>query len=455
MPNTVLWLRRDLRLADHPALKAAHTESDGGRVLPLFVLDHRLWDGAGAARRAWLCASLESLQARYDGALVVRSGPPAAVVAQVAREVGSPSVHVTAESTPFGRRRDAAVRAALEGDGRRLEATGTAYAVGPGTVLNGSGAPFQVFTPFSRAWRRHGWPAPAKIPRKLRFLGSVESEELPEAGDAEDVPRLPRSGEPAALEHWHDFLDAGLRRYDQDRDRPDLDGTSQMSAHLRYGEIHPRTLLADIAAHPETRKKGAERYVTELCWREFYADVLWHRPDSAWHDLKPALATMVYDEPGERFEAWKRGRTGYPVVDAGMRQIASQGWMHNRMRMITASFLVKDLHVHWSHGARHFLSLLRDGDVASNSHGWQWVAGTGTDASPYFRIFNPVTQGTKFDPGGDYVRRYVRELQHLPGASAHEPWKVPGGYDGAYPQPIVDHAVERAEALRRYEAARA
>lgn len=451
----MLWLRRDLRLADHPALGAAHTESDGGRVLPLFVLDHRLWDSAGAVRRAWLSASLESLQARYDGALVVRTGSPATVVPEVAREVGSTSVHVTAESTPFGRRRDAEVRAALEAEGRRLEATGTAYAVGPGTLRSGGGTPFQVFTPFSRAWREHGWPGPARIPRKLRFVESVESEELPEADDAEsDVPQLPRAGEPAALEHWHDFLDEGLRRYDERRDRPDLDGTSQMSAHLKYGEIHPRTLLSDIAAHPDTRKKGAERYLTELCWREFYADVLWHRPPSAWHDLKPALAAMVYDEPGERFDAWRAGRTGYPVVDAGMRQIVAQGWMHNRMRMITASFLVKDLHIHWSHGARHFLSLLRDGDVASNNHGWQWVAGTGTDPSPYFRIFNPVTQGKKFDPKGDYVRRYVPELEHLLGAAAHEPWTAPGGYERGYPPRVVDHAAERAEALRRYEAAR-
>jgi deoxyribodipyrimidine photo-lyase len=225
-----------------------------------------------------------------------------------------------------------------------------------------------------------------------------------------------------------------------------------MSAHLKYGVVHPRTLLADVVAHPGP---AAERYRSELCWRDFYADVLWHRPESAREALRPDMARLRVDEPGERFRAWQEGRTGYPVVDAGMRQLLAEGWVHNRARMIVASFLVKDLHVAWQFGARHFMHWLRDGDLASNNHGWQWVAGTGTDPAPFFRIFNPVTQGLKFDPDGDYVRRYVPELRHLPGGAAHEPWKHPDGHAHGYPARIVDHAAERAEALRRYEEARA
>ncbi|MGZ4687979.1 cryptochrome/photolyase family protein, partial [Oryzihumus sp.] len=221
---------------------------------------------------------------------------------------------------------------------------------------------------------------------------------------------------------------------------------------------HPRTLLADVGdadALGDHRSEGAARFTTELAWREFYADVLWHQPRSAWHDLRPALAGMTYESPARLVEAWRHGRTGYPAVDAAMRQLLAEGWMHNRMRMVTASFLTKDLHVWWPVGARHFLEHLIDGDVASNNHGWQWVAGTGTDASPYFRVFNPVTQGLRFDPQGDYVRRYVPELRHLPGKSVHEPWKHEDGYLHGYPEPIVDHAEERHEALRRYDAVRA
>ena len=227
--------------------------------------------------------------------------------------------------------------------------------------------------------------------------------------------------------------------------------------HLKYGEIHPRTILAELADHPGSDSEGARRFVTELAWREFYADVLWHRPRSAWRDLRDTLEGMDYDEGPETaalVEAWQQGLTGYPFVDAGMRQLRAEGWMHNRVRMVTASFLVKDLHVWWPSGARYFLDHLRDGDLASNNHGWQWVAGTGTDASPYFRVFNPVTQGVKFDPDGDYVRRWIPELAHLSGAAAHEPWRAADGYDHGYPERIVDHAEERRETLRRYDRAR-
>ena len=221
----------------------------------------------------------------------------------------------------------------------------------------------------------------------------------------------------------------------QERDRPDLDTTSRLSAHLAWGEVHPRTLLADLIAHPDASGPGAQQFLGELAWREFFADVLWHRPASAWSDLRPELADMQRDAAGAEVEAWRAGRTGFPLVDAGMRQLAARGWMHNRVRMVTASFLVKDLHVSWQVGAQHFLDRLVDGDLASNTGNWQWVAGTGVDAAPYFRIFNPVSQGLKFDPHGDYVRRWVPELAHLPGAAAHEPWRHPDGYAHGYPPP--------------------
>ncbi len=220
--------------------------------------------------------------------------------------------------------------------------------------------------------------------------------------------------------------------------------------------MHPRTLLADLDRIAPRRGKAAQRslkrFQTELAWREFYADVLWHHPRTASRDYGEQLRGIAYDEPGSLFDAWCEGRTGFPFVDAGMRQLLAEGWMHNRVRMVTASFLTKDLHVWWPHGARHFQAHLADGDLASNSHGWQWTAGTGTDAAPYFRVFNPVLQGQKFDARGDYVRRWVPELRHLDGAAAHEPWKAADGYAHGYPERILDHADERREALARLAA---
>jgi deoxyribodipyrimidine photo-lyase len=274
----------------------------------------------------------------------------------------------------------------------------------------------------------------------------ADSEEVPEAA-VPDGMSLPQAGEEAARRRWQEFLDR-VGEYDDARDRPDLDATSHMSVHLKWGEVHPRTLLADLG---RLRSTGAAAYRSELAWREFYADVLHHRPASAREYLRPEFARMEYDDPGDSLRAWQEGRTGYPVVDAGMRQLRATGWMHNRVRMIVASFLVKDLHLEWQHGARHFMQWLVDGDLASNQHGWQWVAGSGTDAAPYFRVFNPTTQGKKFDPDGDYVRRWVAELQQVDTAYIHDPSAQPGGAPDGYPPPLIDHAEERREALARLE----
>jgi deoxyribodipyrimidine photo-lyase len=435
-----MWFRRDLRLRDNPALLAAADSAD--RVLPLFVLDPALLKTSG--RRAdRLRASVAALQDDLDGALVVRTGDPRRVVPALAAEAGADEVHVAAETTPYGRRRDDAVARCLVRKGARLVPTGSPYAVTPGRVRNAQGSPYRVFTPYSKAWRDRGWPAPTGRPTVAWHRGApTESFEFPtELGDA---------GEQRALKRWEEFLDRRLAPYGHDRDRPDHDATSRMSIPLKYGEVHPRTLLADLARRrTPANSTSVDRFVTEVAWREFYADVLWHDPDSAWRDWRAELRGMRYDKEPELVQAWREGRTGYPFVDAGMRQLLEEGWMHNRLRMVTASFLVKDLHVWWPVGARHFLEHLVDGDLASNNHGWQWVSGTGTDAAPYFRIFNPITQGLRFDPDGDYVRRWVPELRHLPDRAAHEPWRHERGYANGYPERIVDHAEERQESLAR------
>ena len=252
------------------------------------------------------------------------------------------------------------------------------------------------------------------------------------------------AGEGAAQERWKEFRQGGLSRYDENRNLSGVDGTSKLSPHLRWGEIHPRTLLADLGpseAHSVFRK--------EIAWREFYADVLHHNPHTTREYYAPRFANMRYDEPGQKLLAWCEGKTGYPFVDAAMRQLRAEGWMHNRTRMVVASFLVKDLHLEWQHGANYFMKYLIDNDVASNSHGWQWTAGCGTDASPYYRIFNPVEQGKRFDEQGTYIRRYVPELRHLSDKEIHEPWDAKDGYVHGYPSRIVDHATERNESLER------
>ena len=445
-----MWFRRDLRLADNPALLSAIADngsggSDGsGGVVPLFVLDSALSRPAGLPRRAYLAASLTDLGRRVGG-LQLRRGDPVEQVVAVARAASASSVHITEDFGPLGRRRDRAVESALAGHGIALVRTGSPYAVSPGRIRTKAGDPYQVFTPYSRTWRDHGWPSPPPEPMAVPWTRPLGSDRL----DDEPVPdglALPPAGEQAAHTRWRLFLEQRLDGYAATRDRPDLDTTSRMSVHLKWGEIHPRTLLADLARRPG---EDARRFATELAWREFYADVLWQSPESARSYLRPELAALQYDEPGPALTAWCDGLTGFPIVDAGMRQLRAEGWMHNRIRMVVASFLVKDLHLEWQHGARHFMRWLVDADLASNQHGWQWTAGCGTDAAPYFRVFNPTLQGRRFDPRGDYVRRYVPELRQVDEASIHEPWTLPGGPPAGYPAPIVDHDRERWESLRR------
>ncbi len=441
-PVSVMWFRRDLRLGDNPALLEACAD---GAVLPLFVLDPALWGPAGPVRRAYLGASLRDLADRIP--LAVVRGDPVRRVVLAAQEVGARRVHVSADYGPYGGQRDAAVEAALAESGIELVRTGSPYAVAPGQVTTGAGEPFKVFTPYLRAWAEHGWRDPVDPPVHPSWITTLaDTTDIPDPSPP-DGATLPKAGEAAAHRRWRDFLDRA-EAYDHDRDLPGVDGTSHMSVHLKWGEIHPRSMLADLG---RLHSVGAATYRKELAWREFYADVLRARPETARDYLRSEYAAMRYvapDDPESHFDSWRRGSTGFPIVDAGMRQLRATGWMHNRVRMIVASFLVKDLHIEWQHGARHFMRWLVDGDLASNQHGWQWVAGSGTDAAPYFRVFNPTTQSRKFDRQGHYLRRWVPELADV--ADPHEPSSADRSRVG-YPEPVVDHAEERKEALRRWE----
>ena len=444
-----MWFRRDLRLSDHPALAEAVADFD--RVVPLFVWDHRLIDASGANRITFLAGCVEQLDRALNGQLVIRSGPPERMVPSVAEETGATAVYVTADFNPYGADRDESVARAL-GE-VEFRAVDSAYAVAPGRIFNGSGDPFKVFTPFSKAWRTHGWDRPGRRPplKKITRAGLTNSARLPPIPEAQ--ADLPAPGEDAAHKRLDAFLRANAGDYKTERDRPDLDTTSRLSPYLRFGLLHPRQILSRL----EPGRADHDTFENELCWREFYADVLHHRPDSARTSYREEFRRFEVDEGAqadEHFEAWTHGRTGYPIVDAGMRQLVAEGWMHNRVRMIVASFLIKDLHIDWTRGARFFMEHLVDGDLASNQLNWQWVAGSGTDAAPYFRIFNPITQGMKFDPDGEYIRRWIPELAGVGRDCIHEPWKhdadLFSGKSSDYPAPIVDHAAERDEALARY-----
>ncbi|GAB3029827.1 cryptochrome/photolyase family protein [Mycobacterium bourgelatii] len=444
--TTLLWFRRDLRLGDHPALAAAAAAAADGApdetntVLACFVVDPRLEASSGQRRLQFLGDALRQLNADLDGRLLVVRGRPEQRIPEIVKRIGASSVHISADYAPFGRRRDERVRQAL--DPVPLVATGSPYLVSPGRVTKPDGTPYKVFTPFFAQWREAGWRQPAQAGR-VRWVepSDIEPCEIPDPGVTLDVT----AGEAAARSQWAAFVDDGLQRYADDRNRPDLPGTSRMSAHLKFGTIHPRTMAVDL----NPRRKGDAAYLRELAFRDFYASVLHHWPDSAWWNWNrgfDAIQTDTDADAERRFEAWKAGETGFPLVDAGMRQLRETGWLHNRLRMIVASFLVKDLHLPWQWGARWFLDQLVDGDMANNQHGWQWTAGCGTDAAPYFRVFNPDKQGEKFDPSGDYVRRWVPELADVGDLRLRK-----GDRPANYPQPIVDHGAERAEALRRYQ----
>jgi deoxyribodipyrimidine photo-lyase len=436
-----MWFRRDLRINDHPALLAAIESSD--EVIPLFILDKAQIKEAGAKLLAYMGQSLKSLDESLGNNLHIIEGDQVEVLTALISKYGVQEVHISAEYERYGAERDARVEAA----GIKLVRTGSPYAVAPGRVLKPSDAtPYKVYTPFYRAWRTHGWRAPAKMPKSMKFVKpTTEYRNFPDFQLPKGVEII-NAGEAAALFRFKEFTKKGLDTYDENRNFAAIDGTSKMSSYLKFGEIHPRTLLENLG-----ESKTHDTFRKEIAWREFYADVLFNNPMTDREYYAPRFAEMRYDKPGAQFKAWCEGKTGYPFVDAAMRQLIQEGWMHNRTRMVVASFLVKDLHLEWQLGERFFAEHLVDYDVASNAHGWQWTAGTGTDASPYYRVFNPIEQGKRFDENGDYIRKYVPELAHLSAAEIHEPWLYLDGYSKGYPERLVDHAVERLESLARLQ----
>jgi deoxyribodipyrimidine photo-lyase len=379
MKTSIMWFRRDLRINDHPALLAAIESAE--QVIPLFILDKKQIDEAGEKLLAYMGQSLRALDESFGNRLHIIEGDQVEVLKELIAQHEVQEVHISAEYERYGAERDARVEAA----GIKLVRIGSPYAVTPGRVLKPSDAtPYKVYTPFYRGWRTHGYRAPAVTPKKFAVVQPTDKyRAFPDFQFPEGV-QIIEAGEVAALKRFEAFTKSGLDSYDENRNFASIDGTSKMSTYLKFGEIHPRTLLANLG-----ESKAHDTFRKEIAWREFYADVLFNNPMTDVDYYAPKFAEMRYDKPGKQFKAWCEGKTGYPFVDAAMRQLIQEGWMHNRTRMVVASFLVKDLHLEWQIGERFFAEHLVDYDVASNAHGWQWTAGCGTDASPYYRIFNP------------------------------------------------------------------
>ncbi|WP_052606339.1 cryptochrome/photolyase family protein [Acidithrix ferrooxidans] len=458
MQKVIVWLRRDLRLSDNRAMAAALSLPDAV-VYPYFVFSPKLLEKTSPVRSSYLAGVVRDLDGDLDGRLNLDWGDPVGSLVSFALEIGATKVYATKEFSPLGRTRDEAVGLKLRLNGIQFLLGDSPYLISPGKINRQSGGWYKVFTPYYRAALSHGFELPFDIrfdPNRFsnRVLFHRQAEAYLEGSDCFDRKRFPTKAS-FVLEAFSTFVEEKLSHYSIGRNSPSTENTSVVSPALRFGVVHPRQL-----AYLASGQEGGSDYIRELFWRDFYAQVLLNNPESAWKNLNEQFDQLVYDEIDEattrsRLQAWKLGLTGYPIVDAGMRQLLATGWMHNRSRMITASFLIKDLHVPWQVGARYFMEHLIDGDLASNNHSWQWVAGSGTDAAPYFRIFNPVLQSKKFDPNGDYIKTWVKELAEIPSRFVHDPSEAKRlGLIGeaSYPSPIVDHALERQITLERYEA---
>lgn len=462
--RTLLWFRgKDLRISDHAPLRDALTRGD---VVPLFVLDPYFFAPARARelphRMQFLLESLAALQkniAHLGSELLLATGKSIDVVPELAKRFRATRVAAQRWTEPFGRERDRRIAAALQVPFELFEGETLAA---PETVRNGSGQPFSVFTPFARALRRQlpelaPLPAPKKLPPLPKDVkhGSAPLPTLQSLG-IEHNPRLQVGGEREARARLKEFLAGAAARYDTERDRMDLPGTSRLSADLKFGTLSVKTVWCAVLELAKKAPRAVDVYTIELIWREFTHATLWDRP----HLLKRAFRAdfdgfpWQYDDAG--WQAWVTGHTGYPVVDAAARQLLAEGFVHNRARMIAASFLTKHQLMSYQLGEAHYMKYLTDGDWAQNNAGWQWSAGCGTDAQPYFRVFNPTLQGEKFDPNGDYVRRYVPELAQLPAKYIHCPAAAPAKVLAAagvtlgqtYPEPVVDHAMARDRFLK-------
>jgi deoxyribodipyrimidine photo-lyase len=468
---TIVWFRQDLRLADNPALTAAAER--GAPVLPLFVLDDSGDWTPGGASRWWLHHSLAALERhlRELGApLCLRRGKAAEILPRVVRETGAGAVLWNRCYEPYAVARDKRLKQRLADEAVEVASFNGSLLAEPWVLKTGAGEPYKVFTPFWKALQAAGDPpAPLAPPKTLNGLAGIAGDAL---GDWNLLPRQPdwagglraawAPGETGAAARLADFLDGAAAAYRENRDRPGRPGTSRLSPHLHWGEISPRQVWQATrhAVDAGTVNAGAaEAFLRQLAWRDFSHSLLFHWPDLPEQPWRQAFAAFPWRDDDEGFAAWCKGRTGYPIVDAGMRQLWLTGWMHNRVRMVAASFLVKHLLIPWQRGEAWFWDTLVDADLANNAAGWQWVAGCGADAAPYFRIFNPVSQGEKFDPKGDYLRQWIPEIAALPDAVIHRPWeaadedlKQAGITLGkTYPKPIVDHRAARARALAGYE----
>jgi deoxyribodipyrimidine photo-lyase len=468
----IVWFRNDLRLSDQPALTAA--AETGAPILPLYILDDetpaRLC--MGGASRWWLNGSLASLAKdlrKRGGELCLRRGNAASVVEALLAETGASAVYATRGYEPWEPELEKAAAHACKASGAAFRLFGGRLLFEPEAIMTGDGKPYRVFTPFWKACLAADRPrVPLPEPQRLRFA-EANSDKL------EDLQLLPtrpdwagglretwQPGEAQAHARLGDFIDRHLAHYAEDRSRLDLDATSRLSPHLHFGEISPNQVWHSVA-HAGSRKgaradRGTESFLRELGWREFSYHLLHHYPAMPAEPLRSEFAVFPWRDDPAGLAAWQKGETGYPIVDAAMRELWRTGFMPNRARMIVASFLVKHLLIPWQTGAAWFLDTLVDADLANNSASWQWIAGCGADAAPYFRIFNPVLQGEKFDAHGDYVRRWVSELSALPAPDIHAPWQAPERalaqanikLGKTYPLPIVDHAKERARALAAF-----
>ena len=468
--KTVLhWFRRDLRVSDNTSLHAAWSGSD--RVVPVFCWDDAILQApdVGPARVAFLLRSLESLARNLEALghrLVVRHGRPEAAIPALARETGASEVHVNRDYEPYSRLRDRRVREALDPDGVRFVSHKDSVVHEEKDVLTKAGGVFTVFTPYSKAWKAK--PVPAPVPRiggpRTPLPADLVSLPLPDDSAGLGHPlgqRIFPAGERAAGQALDAFVAGKVFGYDTSRNFPADDaGTSRLSPHLRFGTVNIRTVLARLAAARErlaggARTAGADTWLSELIWREFYIQILANFPHVADGAFRREYDALEWEGTDAQFDAWVAGRTGFPIVDAAMRCLAETGWMHNRLRMVVSMFLTKDLLIPWRRGERHFMRALVDGDLAANNGGWQWSAGCGTDAAPYFRIFNPVSQARKFDPDGTFTRRWIPELRDVPDDLVHTPWENPLLLSRSrYPAPIVDHDVQRKRCLAMFKRVR-
>ncbi|GAB4172492.1 MAG: deoxyribodipyrimidine photo-lyase [Terrimicrobiaceae bacterium] len=461
MTTNIHWFRRDFRITDNPSLHAAALQAD--RVVCVYILSS--WSGShrwtGPKRQEFLCGALASLAANLEaigGRLVIREGDPVHVLLGLAAECGASAIHFNRDPDPFGR---AVEQRLADRAGRVVLVAHKGHAIHErDEVLTGSGEPFRVFTPYSRAWAKLPKPAPLPKPRALNSPTSLPSLPLPgpEHWGLKSEGGVLAAGERAARQRLTNFLNGPLQSYGDVRDIPSLPGTSRLSQDLRFGLVSAREVYSRVRQRANELdaigRRHAEKFLSEIIWREFYFSILWHWPEVLDQEFDPKFRGMHWPGNLAGFDAWSRAETGYPIVDAAMRELLTTGFMHNRTRMITAMFLTKDLLVDWRVGESFFLQKLVDGEIASNNGGWQWSAGTGADAAPYFRIQNPWTQTSRYDPDGTYIRKWLPELRDVPAPLlAVQP---PPGTRLAhnYPPPMVDHAQARDRALEVFAAAK-